>query len=180
MKTKEWFIGLIVAGLIASAAWIAFNPASMAAPDITFMSITGEKIKLKDWQGKPVIVTFWATDCPGCIKEIPHLIELYREYHERGLEIIAVAMYYDPPNHVVEMTRAKQLPYKVALDLQAEHAKAFGDVRLTPTTFLIKPDGMIALHKIGEFDLADMKKRIDSYLVPKLQLGSEKLHALHG
>ncbi len=164
MKTKEWFIGLIVACLIASAALIACNPSSMAAPDITFTSITGEKIKLKDWQGNPVIVTFWATDCPGCIKEIPHLIELYRDYHERGLEIIAIAMYYDPPNHVVEMTRAKQLPYKVTLDLQAEHAKAFGDVRLTPTTFLIKPDGAIALHKIGEFDLADMKKRIESFI----------------
>lgn len=168
MKTKQWFIGSAAAGFIALIVWFALNTASTPAPNVTFTSITGERIALKDLRGRPVIVTFWATDCPGCIEEVPHLIELYRDYHERGLEIIAVAMYYDPPNHVVEMTRAKQINYKVALDLQAEHAKAFGDVRLTPTTFLIKPDGTIALHKIGVFDLADMKKRIESLLQQKL------------
>ncbi len=115
-------------------------------------------------RGKPVLVTFWATDCPGCIQEIPHLIDLYRQYHDQGLQIIAVAMYYDPPNHVVEMTKQQALPYDVALDIQAEHAKAFGDVRLTPTTFLISPAGSIALQKIGVFDLADMKTRIEALL----------------
>ncbi len=110
-----------------------------SAPEVTFTTITGEKIALKDLHGKPVIVTFWATDCPSCIKEIPHLIDLYTQYHARGLEMIAVAMYYDPPNHVVDMTKAKQLPYNVALDLKSELAMAFGGVMFTPTTFLIAP-----------------------------------------
>lgn len=165
MKSKAWFIGLIAGVSIAAVVWFALTPASIPAPDVAFTSITGEKIALSDWRGKPVIVTFWATDCPACIKEVPHLIELHQNYHDQGLEIIAVAMFYDPPNHVVEMTRAKQIPYTVALDLRAEHARAFGDVRLTPTTFLIKPDGTIALHKTGEFDLADMKQRIESFLM---------------
>lgn len=137
---------------------------SLKAPDVTFTTITGKKIALKDLLGKPVIVTFWATDCPACIKEIPDLIDLYKQYHKQGLEIIAVAMYYDPPNHVVTLTENQQLPYNVALDLKAEHAHAFGGVQLIPSTFLIGTDGLIALKKTGAFDPAEMKTRIETLL----------------
>ena len=164
MKTKESLIGLVSFALLAVVTWVALTPHAAPAPDVTFRTITGKKIELKSFRNQPVIVTFWATDCPACIKEIPHLIELYRQYHPQGLEIIAVAMYYDPPSHIVAMSRDKQLPYHVALDLKSEHAKAFGDVRLTPTSFLIAPDGQIVLHKTGVFDLTDMKRRIETLL----------------
>ena len=141
----------------------AINRVSTKAPDVTFTTLTGKKIALKDLRGKPVIVTFWATDCPGCMKEIPHLIDLYTQYHKQGMEIIAVAMYYDPPNHVITLTEDLHLPYNVALDLQAEHAHAFGDVQLTPSTFLIDPDGLIALKITGAFDLAEMKTRVETF-----------------
>jgi peroxiredoxin len=97
-----------------------------------------------------------------CIKEIPHLIELYNQFHPQGLEIIAVAMYYDPPSHVVAMTKAKQIPYAVALDLKAEHAQAFGQVQLTPTTFLISSAGIIIKQKTGQFDFTDMKHQLEN------------------
>ncbi len=135
-----------------------------SAPAATFTTITGQTVALKALRGKPVIVTFWATDCPACIKEIPHLLALYQRYHARGLEIIAIAMYYDPPSHVVAMTQENQLPYWVALDLNARHAHAFGGVTLTPSTFLISPDGTIALRKTGAFDFADMQQRIEHFL----------------
>jgi peroxiredoxin len=133
------------------------------APETTFSTITGKKIALHELRGKPVIVTFWATDCASCIKEIPHLVELYRQYHDKGLEIIAVAMAYDPPNHVLEFTKTEQLPYHVALDMQTENAHAFGDVSLTPTTFLIAPDGQIALQKTGLFDLTEIKTQLSLF-----------------
>jgi peroxiredoxin len=136
---------------------------SHVAPETTFSTITGKKIVLSELRGKPVIVTFWATDCASCIQEIPHLIELYRQYHDKGLEIIAVAMAYNPPNHVLEFTKTQQLPYHVALDMQAENAHAFGDVSLTPTTFLIDPDGQIALQKTGLFDLTEIKTQLSTF-----------------
>ena len=92
------------------------------------------------------------------------MIDLYTQYHKKGLEIIAVAMYYDPPNHVVTMTKNQQLPYHVALDLTAELAHSFGRVQLTPSTFLISPDGLFALKKTGTFDPAEMKSRIETLL----------------
>ncbi len=136
---------------------------SDVAPETTFSTITGKKIVLAELRGKPVIVTFWATDCASCMKEIPHLIELYQQYHDKGLEIIAVAIAYDPPNHVLDMAKALQLPYHVALDMQSENAHAFGDVSLTPTTFLITPDGSIALQKTGLFDLNEIKKQLSTF-----------------
>ena len=142
---------------------VALNRISTPVPDVTFTTITGQKIALKALRGKPVIVTFWATDCPGCIKEIPLLIDLYSQYHPQGLEIIAIAMHYDPPNHVIAMTQDQQLPYPVVLDFTGEHAHAFGDVQLIPSTFLITPDGLIALKKIGVLDSAEIKTLIEPF-----------------
>jgi len=159
MKIKFFFILLVLAAI---GFWQFQLP--ILAPEVTFTSITGKKIELIKLQGKPVIVTFWATDCAGCIKEVPHLINLYNQFHPKGLEIIAVAMYYDPPNHVVEMTKAKQIPYDVALDLTAAHAHAFGQVQLTPSTFLISPTGHIMTQITGEFDFADMKQQLEKLL----------------
>lgn len=164
MKLKHGSIAFIVTGLLAAGAWIWLNLPAAAAPDVTFTTVTGKQIALKSLQGKPVLVTFWATDCPGCIEEIPHLVELYNAYHPQGLEMIAVAMSYDIPSHVTTMRESKQLPYDIALDLQATHSHAFGDVRLTPTTFLISPDGRVQLQKIGAFDLDDMRARIETLL----------------
>lgn len=160
MKIKNRAFALLLLMLVS----IGCNKTITSAPNVTFTTITGEKIALTDLRGKPVIVTFWATDCPSCIKEIPDLIDLYAQYHASGLEMIAVAMYYDPPNHVVDMTKTKQLPYNVALDLNSEHAQAFGGVMFTPSTFLIGPDGSVVRKEIGLFNLAKMKTNIESLL----------------
>lgn len=164
MSLKSRLIFLLLIGGIISGLWFWQIGAITSAPSARFTTITGKKIDLASLHGKPVIVTFWATDCSGCIKEIPHLIELYNQYHPKGLEIIAVAMYYDPPNHVVAMSKAKQLPYDVALDLKAELAWSFGQVQLTPTTFLISPAGNIVMRKTGVFNIANMKQRIENLL----------------
>ncbi len=147
---------------IAWAGWLA--QADKNAPDEGFMTITGQPIALKELRGKPVLVVFWATDCPSCLKEIPDLRALYQRYHALGLEIIAVAMAYNPPSEVVAVSRAMQLPYPVALDLNSAHAKAFGDVQLTPSTFLINPKGMIEKKITGLFDKGEMQAAIEQFL----------------
>lgn len=164
MKKKEFIIGLFLLTLIAISIWAWLQTGKPKAPQTTFATITGEKLPLNTLSGKAVIVTFWATTCPGCMQEIPHLIELYQHYHNQGLEIIAVAMSYDRPDQVIAMVKNKKIPYKIALDTQGLNAKAFGDIRLTPTTFLISPNQTIELHKLGNFDTPALKKRIDTLL----------------
>lgn len=148
-KRNRLFLGVgIILGGILLGLWRPYTP--IPAPPENFESIAGQPIQLSSLFGKPVLITFWATDCPACVREIPHLIDLYQQYHIKGLEIIAVAMYYDIPSHVVEMTRMKQIPYPVTLDVSAQHAKAFGQVMLTPTTFLIDSKGIIVDKFIGK------------------------------
>ncbi|ORU93264.1 MAG: redoxin [Cycloclasticus sp. symbiont of Bathymodiolus heckerae] len=156
---------LFIALLIGFASLLYFNGGAInQVPNIAVNTITGEKITMASLKGKPALITFWATDCPGCIKEIPHLKALHADYAAKGVNIIAIAMKHDRPDHVIAMTKDKELPYSIALDPMGEAAKAFGNVRLTPTTFLISPDSSIAMHKLGVFDEEKMRQQIDKLL----------------
>ncbi|MDP1929422.1 MAG: TlpA disulfide reductase family protein [Thiobacillus sp.] len=134
------------------------------APAATFVTLEGKPIQLDSLRGKVVLVNFWATSCPGCIKEMPGMIETYNQYKAKGFEIIAVAMSYDPPNHVVNFTQTRQLPFPVALDVKGELAQAFGDVRLTPTSFIIGKKGQILEQKLGELDFVKLRALLDKEL----------------
>ena len=142
-------------------AWHWLTPGELdSAPDIELKIIDGRKIMLKELQGQPVLVTFWATTCKGCIKEMPHLISLYNELEPQGLEIVGIAMSYDPPNRVLELTKRAKIPYPIALDIDGNTAIAFGNVMFTPTSFLIAPDGKIVKYKIGEMDIKKIREKI--------------------
>lgn len=165
MKIRDSLIAVFVVLLLAALAWIWFSPSGLQrAPDISFKNVEGETISLQQLQGRPVLVTFWATSCPGCIKEMPHLFDMYRELAPRGLEIIGVAMAYDPPNRVMRMREERNIPYPIVLDIDSEIALAFGDVKLTPSHFLINPQGRIVHHKIGELDMDMVHDRIEAML----------------
>ncbi|VAW75442.1 Putative thioredoxin [hydrothermal vent metagenome] len=161
MKLKDTLTGLFVLMLLGGIGYLWLAPSGLArAPDITLSTLHGEKIPLSTLRGQPVLVNFWATSCPGCIKEMPHLVELYEELAPKGFEIIGIAMSYDPPDHVIALTNARKLPYPIALDIKGDAARAFGDVRLTPSSFLIAPDGRIVHQKIGEMDMPKVRALI--------------------
>ncbi len=119
------------------------------APSVSFKTITGEQISAESLRGKVVLVNFWATSCSTCVQEMPQMVETYNKYKDQGLEFIAVAMSYDPPSYVLNYSQTRQLPFKVALDVDGAAAKSFGDVKLTPTTFLIDKKGNIVKRYVG-------------------------------
>lgn len=165
MKTKDLFVGLFALVLIGALAYVWLSPGGLKqAPAVSIQTLDGNTVELASLQGKPVLVTFWATSCTGCVKEIPHLVDLYNEFAPQGLQLLAIAMSYDPPNHVVAMRDARQLPYTIALDLSGNAALAFGGVRLTPTSFLIAPDGRIVREKVGELDMNEVRAQLRAML----------------
>ena len=165
MKPIKILISLFAATLLGLLAYYWLAPDGLKTrPDIGLMTIDGEELRLASLQGRPVLVTFWATTCNSCIREMPHLIELYDELAPLGLEIIGIAMDYDPPNRVVAMRKARNIPYPIALDLNADAARAFGNVRLTPTSFLIAPDGRIVYRKTGSMDMSRLRVDIRGML----------------
>lgn len=135
-------------------------------PEIAVTSITGEAIKLYQDKNNFTIINFWATDCPGCIKEMPGLTNIYNQLKGQGLQIIAVSMSYDPPNQVLNFTQKNKIPFPVVLDVDGQIARSFGDIRLTPTSILIDKNGKIIDKVIGELDFnklnALLKKHLNS------------------
>ena len=165
MKFKNIILTLCAITALSSIAYLLLTPsAARQSPEITLQLIDGKKLPLSSLKGKPILVTFWATSCPGCIKEMPHLVELYKELHLKGLEIIGIAMPYDRPDHVMEMIKNTKVPYLIAFDLKGEAVRAFGNVSLTPTTFLIDEKGQIIKKTTGEINMYSWKKIILSIL----------------
>lgn len=149
---------ILMLALAAIATWSVWP--RPAAPDVTLQVIGEGRIALKALRGKPVLVTFWATTCPVCIEEMPGLIAAYQKHHARGFELVAVAMPYDPPDRVFRFMQQRGLPFKVALDIEGQVLRAFGDIPGTPTAFLIDRQGRMVEKRVGRLDF----KALDSWL----------------
>jgi peroxiredoxin len=165
-KPAAWVKPAIVAVLLAGAAGVAYfslNSRS-SAPDLTFTDIKGEKITAASLRGKVVMVNFWATSCTTCIAEMPQMITTYNKYKAQGLEFVAVAMQYDPPNYVLNYAETRQLPFNVVLDVTGSLAKAYGDVVLTPTTFVIDKEGKIIKRYVGQPEFDALHKLLEQAL----------------
>lgn len=162
-KRSLWLLLVLLTLLVLFFLSLATNK---KVPEIAVTSITGEAIKLYQDKNNFTIINFWATDCPGCIKEMPGLTNIYNQLKGQGLQIIAVSMSYDPPNQVLNFTHKNKIPFPVVLDVDGQIARSFGDIRLTPTSILIDKNGKIIDKVIGELDFnklnALLKKHLDS------------------
>lgn len=155
--------GALLVAIIAGAGYISMS-AEAKAPDVNFTNLKGERIALQSLRGKVVMVNFWATSCTTCVHEMPQMVDTYNKYQGKGLDFVAVAMSYDPPNYVLNFTETRQLPFHVALDVGDKLAKSFGDVKLTPTTFVIGKDGAILKRYVGEPDFAELHVLLEKAL----------------
>lgn len=151
--------------LVLLAALIISLAQKPKSPDVTFTTLHGEKITMESLKGKVVLVNFWATDCPGCIKEMPDLINTYNQYKAKGFEVVAVAMPYDPPAQVLNYSTQKSLPFPVMHDGLSEMVQAFGGVNLTPTTFLYDKQGNRLQRIIGELNFVQLRQLLDKELL---------------
>ena len=148
---KTWFKSGAIAGVLSLAVgFYLVSTRAVAAPEVTFIGIDGQKITPDSLRGKVVMVNFWATSCATCVKEMPQMVDTYNKFKGQGLEFVAVAMQYDPPNYVLNYAATRALPFKVALDSGGDIARAYGDVVMTPTTFVIGKDGKILKRYVGE------------------------------
>lgn len=154
----------LVALAVAATLGIGGCGAREAAPDSTFVLLDGSRATTADLKGKVTLVNFWATTCVSCVKEMPALVATYNKYQAQGFETVAVAMEYDPPAWVLNFSQTRQLPFKVALDNTGEIAKAWGDVKLTPTTYLVDRQGRIVKRYVGEPDMDALHRLIEDLL----------------
>ena len=134
---------------------IAINEIPKPISPIIFEDFSGNEISLKDYQGKLVIINFWATWCAPCKKEMPSLDRLYQDGNFKNLEIFAVNM--EPPNKLktknfFENIRIKKL--KIFFDSKLNFVKEF-KLRGVPTTIFINKKGEEFARIIGEANFID-------------------------
>ena len=161
---KRMLYGAAAAAVLAMGAALYLGTASAAAPQSTFVLLDGSSKSTADLKGRVTLVNFWATSCVTCVGEMPKVIATYDKYHAKGYDTLAVAMSYDPPSYVVNFTETRKLPFKVAIDNTGAVAKAWGDVQLTPTTYLVNKRGEIVKRYVGEPDFAELHQLIETLL----------------
>ncbi len=129
--------------------------------------LDGKPYATEQMKGKVTLVNFWATSCTTCVAEMPEIIATYKKFAPQGFDTVAVAMSYDPPAFVVNFAETRKLPFKVAIDNTGAVAKAWGDVKLTPTTYLVNKKGEIVKRYVGTPDFAAMQALIGQLLAEK-------------
>ena len=160
------------AALVAAAAtagWLALgrNTTPAPAPQVRYTLLDGQQLSTAQLQGRVVLVNFWATSCAACVAEMPQIVATHEKFRNRGYQTLAVAMAYDPPAYVADFAETRKLPFGVVIDNTGDIAKGFGDVKLTPTSFLINKRGQIVKRYVGKPDFDALHRLVEELLAEK-------------
>jgi len=139
--------GLVMAGCSPSSAQGV--EVGNQAPDFQLQSLDGQTVSLGDLQGKPVLINFWATWCSPCRGEMPYIQEIYEEWSDRGLVVLAINI-GESSSKAEEFMQSYNLSFTVLLDTKQDVAQKY-NIQYIPTTFFIDKDGIIQDKVIGAF-----------------------------
>jgi peroxiredoxin len=129
------------------------------APDFKLQDVDGEPVSLAQFKGKPVLINFWATWCAPCREEMPAMQELYDQYRDRGLVILALDMEEDS-RQVRRWIDQGGYTFTFLLDSEGEQVKRY-NVTAAPTSYFIGPDGVVRDLKLGALSRAEMQAKVE-------------------
>jgi peroxiredoxin len=148
-----------------AVAWLAGTAAGQRkpAPDFRLASAGRGSIQLSKYQGKVVLLNFWATTCGGCKVEIPWFIAFQARYQSRGFVVIGVSMDDDGWKSVKPYVKEKRINYPIVVGNE-DVAKRYGGVGALPLTLLIDREGNIAASYTGTVNKEACEKEIQTLL----------------
>ena len=159
MKINVNTILILIAGIIALAGGLALQNSKMlsqtkaepAPLQFSLPDVSGKQHKMSEWQGKILIINFWATWCPPCLKEIPEFINLQKEFGNKGLQFIGIAV--DDLQSVKEYLKTININYPMLIGgeqaIVLSH-KLGNIVNAVPFTLIINQQGLIVHRQPGE------------------------------
>jgi len=133
------------------------------APDFQLLNLEGQPVSLSDFQGRPVLLNFWAIRCPPCRFEMPFIQAIFEEQSDTGLVILAIDI-GEAPSTVKDFIQSNNFSFLVLLDTDQDVALEY-NIRAIPTTFLIDKNGIIQSIKVGAFsNMIEIKKSLDKII----------------
>lgn len=151
---KIFFIILAGFALQIHAAQLHAADAEPALYTIELPDLSGESHSLKDWQGKTILLNFWASWCTPCQYEIPHLINYQKQYGENNFQVISIGL--DEKRKLKNVKRSLGINYPVLVTSQQKGADLLTRLgnkqQIVPYTIIITKQGKIAYKHLGEFD----------------------------
>jgi len=137
------------------------NLVGRPAPAFALKDLDGKEVNLSDFKGKVVILDFWATWCGPCVMEIPHFIELQKQYKDQGVAIVGISVDSEGIEVVKSFVQKHQVNYPILM-ADAKVQQSYGEIQAIPTTFVLDTSGIIQKQYIGYRDKsvfeADIKK----------------------
>ena len=189
MKERSlWVVGLVIASLSALAGFKlsserpssalasdAMNPSHLTVglqttTDIKIQDLSGHQRTLTEWNGKVLVVNFWATWCPPCVTEIPGFVELQTKYGSRGLQFVGIAL--DEVIATAKFSRDRGINYPVLVgeDNVAQLMRGYGNaIGALPFTVVFNRAGKIVHIHQGEWSSVDALAVIQPLLAPAPQ-----------
>jgi cytochrome c biogenesis protein CcmG/thiol:disulfide interchange protein DsbE len=147
----------------ASALAQETSTAKTPAPDWELSDLNGKRVNLSDFRGKVLILDFWATWCAPCRVEIPHFVELQKQYGDKGLTVIGVSLDEQGPDIVKKFVKQLGVNYPMVMGNE-KVTESYGGIVAIPTTFVIDRQGRIVGRHMGYEDKAVFEKEIQSLL----------------
>ncbi|MBC8389595.1 MAG: TlpA family protein disulfide reductase [Actinobacteria bacterium] len=137
-----------------------FTGCKSTSGDFTLMDLDGNEISLSDFNGKILILNFWATWCPPCREEIPNFVEVYNEYESKDVQFIGVS------NEDISTLKSFVEDYDISYPILIDDANIMGKwgISAIPTTFVFDKNGQIIFKNVGMMTGEQLKNIIEDEL----------------
>ncbi len=153
-------LAIIVCGLVAFALFTNQRP---AATPFSLLDLNNQPVSEKQLQGKVTLINFWYPSCPGCVIEMPKLIDTQAKFADTAYQTIAISLPFNTEAEVRAYVAENKLPFIVAIDKTGQVGEAY-KVTLAPNSFLIDKQGKVIKAYLGEPDWAELHQLIDAEL----------------
>ncbi|MGD8566620.1 MAG: TlpA disulfide reductase family protein [Gammaproteobacteria bacterium] len=141
---------VVVGGIAILCGLVLLLPllASAEKVDYSLPDINGKTRNLAEFRGKWVVLNFWATWCPPCLKEIPELVDFHEQHHDKDAMVVGVDFEDIDVDELKEFTESYFMSYPI-LRSKPTAKTPFGVISGLPTTFLISPSGEVVARQSG-------------------------------
>ena len=137
-------------------------------PKLSYKLLNGKKLTPKQYEGKGLLITFWATWCPPCVAEIPHLNDLYKKYKDQGIIILGLSI-DNKKSTVQRFMKKTKIHYPVAMSTK-KAMQGLGPINAVPTTIVVNEKGDI-LYKTMGYESKEKLEEIIAEILPKEKEG---------